>query len=188
MKNLTHHSDSELYTLLAGEASQQASEALMELYRRFGQGIYTYARKILGDSHTAEDITQEVFLQLYKAGAAADVILNLPSYIYRIARNQCLTHKKRITSRFTALDDFEIESSDVHYEDKELQQLVTTALELLPDDYREALVLHEYNGCTYEEISNILNISLDLVKVRIFRAKKKLRELLSPYITEIQEK
>lgn len=184
---LTTYSDNDLYLQLAGEPSQAVSAALMELYRRYGQRIYTYSRKILGDSHTAEDVTQEVFTQLYKAGAAGDAVLNLPSYIYRIARNQCITYRKRISSRFVGLDDFEMESHDVAYENKELQNLITTSLELLPEDYREALVLHEYNGCSYEEIAEILNISLDLVKVRIFRAKKKLRELLSPYIEDIQE-
>jgi RNA polymerase sigma-70 factor (ECF subfamily) len=74
---------------------------------------------------------------------------------------------------------------DVPYEQQELLQLIQASLELLPEDYREAFVLREYNGLTYQEISEVIGQSIDVVKVRIFRAKKKLRDILAPYLKDL---
>jgi RNA polymerase sigma-70 factor (ECF subfamily) len=72
-------------------------------------------------------------------------------------------------------------------ETSEFLQLITAALELIPDDYREVFVLREYEGLSYAEIAEVVDSSLSNVKVRIFRAKQKIREILAPYIREFSE-
>jgi len=86
----------------------------------------------------------------------------------------------------TSLEDYHMPYSEEYsHEKKELLELVTTALALLPEDYRESFVLREYDGLSYQEIADITHTSLATVKIRIFRAKQKIREILSPYLTDL---
>jgi RNA polymerase sigma-70 factor (ECF subfamily) len=64
-------------------------------------------------------------------------------------------------------------------------QLISMALELLPSDMREIFVLREYDGLSYNEISTLLNIKLDTAKVRVFRARQRIKEILQPYLNEL---
>lgn len=179
--------DLELYgKFAAGETAAQQS--LTILYRRYSQRIYTYCRKITGDNHTAEDLLQETFVKLFEAGRQGRLIENFPAYLMTIARNLCLSHRARSKRQYIPVEDFHLTVRDVPYEQKELLQLIQTALELLPEDYREAFVLREYNGLTYNEIADIIGESLDVVKVRIFRAKKKLRDILAPYLEDLNHR
>lgn len=179
--------DLDLYVRLSqGEPIAQA--ALTVLYRRYSQRIYTYCRKILGDNHTAEDLLQETFVKLFESGKISREIENFPAYLMTIARNLCLSHLSRSKRQYVPVEDFHLTVNDMPYEHKELLQLIQTALELLPDDYREAFVLREYNGLSYIEISEAIGESLDIVKVRIFRAKKKLRDILAPYLADLNAK
>ena len=75
--------------------------------------------------------------------------------------------------------------SDEPAEKTELLKLITTALELLPDDYRESFVLREYDGLSYQEIAEITNSSMATVKIRLFRAKQKIRDILAPYLADL---
>lgn len=179
--------DLELYAKFAG-ADVTAQQALTLLYRRYSQRIYTYCRKITGDSHTAEDLLQETFVKLFEAGKQGRQIENFPAYLMTIARNLCLSHRARAKRQYVPVEDFHLTVRDIPYEQKELLQLIQTALELLPEDYREAFVLREYNGLTYNEIAEIIGQSLDVVKVRIFRAKKRLRDILAPYLEDLNHR
>ena len=179
--------DLELFGRLS-EDDAVAQAALTVLYRRYSQRIYTYCRKIVSDNVVAEDLLQETFVKLFDSGKQGRVVENFPAYLMTIARNLCFTHRARSKRQFVPVEDFHLTSRDVPYEHKELLQLIQTSLELLPDDYREAFVLREYNGLSYAEIADVIGQSVDLVKVRIFRAKKKLREILAPYLDDLKYK
>ena len=165
-----------------------AQAALTVLYRRYSQRIYTYCRKIVSDNEVAEDLLQETFVKLFDSGKQGRDVENFPAYLMTIARNLCFTHLSRSKRQFVPVEEFHLVSRDVPYEHKELLQLIQTSLDLLPDDYREAFVLREYNGLSYAEIAEVIGQSVDLVKVRIFRAKKKLREILAPYLEDLKHK
>jgi RNA polymerase sigma-70 factor, ECF subfamily len=179
--------DLALYAKLSG-SDTSAQEALSALYRRYSQRIYTYCRKIVGDNSVAEDLLQETFVKVFDSGKQQRVIENFPAYLMTIARNLCLTHKARSKRATVPFEDFHLTTRDVPYEHIELMGLITTSLELLPEDYREAFVLREYNGLSYIEIAEIIGESIDVVKVRIFRAKKRLREILAPYLADLNGK
>jgi RNA polymerase sigma-70 factor (ECF subfamily) len=179
--------DLELYAKLAHEDAP-AQAALSILYRRYSQRIYTYCRKIIGDSTTAEDLLQETFVKVLESGRQQRAIENFPAYLMTIARNLCLSHRARSKRQFVEVEDFHLSYRDVPYEQRELLQLIQASLELLPEDYREAFVLREYNGLSYNEIAEVIGESLDVVKVRIFRAKKKLRDILAPYLADLHSK
>ena len=179
--------DLELFGRLSGD-DPVAQAALTVLYRRYSQRIYTYCRKIVSDNEVAEDLLQETFVKLFDSGKQAREVENFPAYLMTIARNLCFSHLSRNKRQFVPVEDFHLVAQDVPYEHKELLQLIQTSLDLLPDDYREAFVLREYNGLSYAEIAEVIGQSLDVVKVRIFRAKKKLREILAPYLEDLKHK
>jgi RNA polymerase sigma-70 factor, ECF subfamily len=108
---------------------------------------------------------------------------NVPGFLLTIARNLCL-NAKRDRKPTVTVEDVEAALAVPGQEQREFTQLVTMALEMLPDDYREVFVLREYEGLTYAEIADIIDTSLPTVKVRIFRAKQRLRQILTPYLME----
>jgi RNA polymerase sigma-70 factor (ECF subfamily) len=111
---------------------------------------------------------------------------NVPGYLLKIARNLCL-NCRRNKKQTVEFDDYQSLVLPSATEKTEFLQLITTALDMLPDDYREVFVLREYEGLSYAEIAEIVGASLSNVKVRIFRAKQKIREILAPYIAEFSE-
>lgn len=186
MNEISKRTDAMLYDLFAGSADE-ARGALEEAYNRHSQRIYAYCRRILGDEHSAADMLQETFVRYFEQGKQKKIVLNHASYLFKIARNLCYTHKERGQRFAGEVEDYHVPTLDVSYEHTQLVDLIKSALEEVPHDLREAFVLREYNGLSYQEISDIIGESMDVVKVRIFRAKKKIREILKPYVSELEE-
>lgn len=69
----------------------------------------------------------------------------------------------------------------------ELLDLITRALDLLPPELREAFVLREYDGLSYAEIADVIGEPLSTVKIRIYRSKQKIREILAPYLADLSK-
>ncbi len=175
-----HHSDEELLALLA----EGKKEAFTEIYARYRGRIYAYILRMIGDRDRADDIFQETFTRLYRSCLNSDQkVLRASSYIFTTARNRCL-NAIRDRKNTTDVEDYHQIVYQPSFENVELAELVKTSLELLPDHYREAFVLREYDGLSYQEIAEITGQSLPSVKIHIFRAKKKLREILTPYLVE----
>jgi RNA polymerase sigma-70 factor (ECF subfamily) len=80
------------------------------------------------------------------------------------------------------LEDFHYVYNDRQFENKELSQMIELAIELLPENYKEAFVLQVYEDFTYQEIADFLELPLPTIRNRIVRAKSKLRETLTPYL------
>lgn len=171
----------------AKNGDERAFEALVTEYERL---VYAVAFKLLGNEHDAQDAAQETFIKLY---------CHLPSFrgeskfsvwLYRLANNVCIDmlRKKSVpTVSLSADEDDGVElnipdgrfSPENELEKKQLRQAVERALGSLPEPYRQALVLRELAGQSYEEISQSLVIDIGTVKSRIFRARKKLCAILS---------
>jgi RNA polymerase sigma factor (sigma-70 family) len=111
---------------------------------------------------------------------------NVPAYLMRIARNLCLNSKRDNKTVFP-MNDIQLPTTDTPYERTELLGLVATALDALPTEYREVFVLREYDGRSYSEISDITEAPLTTVKIRLFRARARLRKILAPYIADFAE-
>jgi len=179
-------SDNELFKLLS-KKNRESEYAFLEIYRRYSGRIYAYCKRFLGNRDDAMDALQDTFVNFYQAADEPKEMTNLPAYLLRIARNLCL-NLVRQNKKTTQLEDYMyFESKMEEADSNELLGLIHTALQQLPADYREAFILREYEGMSYQEIADFLNISLSLVKIRIFRAKEKLREILSPYISEFSK-
>lgn len=176
--------DKELAVMMA-EGGTGAKDAFRELYNRYSSQVHAYCLKVMSNEEIAEDIFQETFIKFYQNFKVDHERLNIPGFLIKIARNLCLNQKrdKRTT---VPIDEYDfVEFDTQNYEKKELIDLIDRSLELLEDEYREAFVLREYSGLPYEEIANVVGISLANAKSRVFRAKQKIKTILQPYLKDL---
>jgi RNA polymerase sigma-70 factor (ECF subfamily) len=183
--SLQTYSDADLYTLLRHEDTQSA--AFSQLYDRYASRVYLYCRRILGDGVLADDLFQETFLKLLNCGREERPVSNVPAYLLRIARNLCLNARRRPSYSTVSLEELQLPIENYHpVESAELSRLVAMALELLHDEYREALALQVYGELSYQEIAEVLDVPVTTVRNRIVRAKKKVRDILAGYMEEMR--
>lgn len=181
--NYSRYSDAELYKLLSGEKTE-SEPAFAELYVRYSQKIYAYCIRVLGNSDDAMDVFQETFLSFYKSATMQKKMDSIFAFLLIIARNLCINYKRNNKSA-TSLDDFLLYSDEKNYEDKELLQLISTALEFLEFEHREAFILRLYQGLSYPEIAELQNETISTVRNRVWRAKEKIKNILSPYLEDL---
>lgn len=175
----SHLSDEDLM----GRFQQGEESAFVELYDRYNRRLYGYCVKMLKDKVLAEDLFQEVFIRVsrkrehFKGG-------NFSGWLFAIARNLCL-NAIRDNVNYASLDDvgpLMVAPEDGMYD--ETSEILRDAIEKLPVDMKEALVLRVYSGFSYKEIADITDAKLATVKVRIHRAKLRLYDLLEPYFAD----
>ncbi len=176
----TQTSDEELM-----ERFKEGDEAAFsELYHRYNRRVYAYAIKMVGSTDLAEDVFQEIFIRVarkrshFKQG-------NFAAWLFAIARNlslNALRDRPDYVSLDEVRDTLHTPESETSYDMS--TEILKQGIEQLPDDLREAIVLRVYNGFSYNEIAEITGAKLATVKVRIFRAKQKLHEILLPYFAD----
>lgn len=185
IEDLTKYSDGELFSMLrAGEKRSEA--AFGELYARHSQRIYAYCLRVVGSGEDANDVFQDTFSQFYKAAQTKKPLDNAFGYLLTIARNNCLNYK-RDKKKTISLDNFDFHTNDRAYEQKEMLELVSRALQCLSFEYREAFILRMYQGLSYDEIAKICGATIPAVRSRVWRAKEKVKEILEPYYEDINE-
>lgn len=185
-RELKNKTDEELYYMLYEDKSK-ARAAFDELYARFSTKIYTYCKRILLIDELAEDVFQETFLKFYESANVDREMTNVSAFIFRIARNLCINEKQKKHHSFIDIEELTLPVENDSPDIKERAQLVDTALEALPEKFREVLVLKEFLGFSYQEIAELLGSTLPTVRINIYRAKQKIRELLAPYMEDYQE-
>lgn len=185
-KDLRNLSDKELYEMFSEEKSV-SEKAFSVLYDRYSARVWAYCLRFLGDKDEAKDVYQDTFMQFYRTADKGRVMTNVPAFLLRIARNRCLNLKAKEKNmvEYSETEHFSIDGSN---DNQELLDLIKKAIKKLPEDYKEAFILREYKCCSYQEIAELTDSSLSTVKIRIFRAKQKIRELLSEHINELSEK
>jgi RNA polymerase sigma-70 factor (ECF subfamily) len=178
--------------------------AFFAIYDRYKSDIYAYCAHVLfsvGLSREAvEDTFQDVFLRLvqYRHTFAGG---DFRRWLFTVTRHSCLSAKKlgfRQSAGIEYAGDTENFDESIsgdpraelargddpleHMAKSEQTKLLLEAIARLPDEFREALVLSEYEGLTYDEIGRMTNTSLSTIRIRIFRAKARLRKMLLPVI------
>jgi RNA polymerase sigma-70 factor, ECF subfamily len=160
-------------------------EAFAGLYHRYHVGIYRFARAMTGSTTLAEDVTQEVFLELmrtldrYDSSRAA-----LSTYLYAIARNVC-RHKLRRERRFVGFDlgtTREPESADdpsYPVLKSETVARVRAFIKALPEPYREVLVLCDLQDMSYEAAAAVVDAPVGTIRSRLHRARQQLAERIT---------
>lgn len=178
--------DEELYDLFY-EKKSIAYNAFNELYDRYSTNIYTYCLKIMGAEEIAQDIFQETFTRFYESASKKRKMTNVAGFLIKIARNLCLNEKIRKYNDKVPLEEFRLPSYDQPYEKKEMNSILEMAIDSLPEKYKEVIILKEFLDMTYKEIAKTLDTTLPIVRIRIYRAKNKIREFMTPYIEDLDE-
>jgi RNA polymerase sigma-70 factor (ECF subfamily) len=177
---VTSFSDSELIARFK-KGDPSAFEAVV---LRYQDRIYNLCRYMLRDPRDVQDAAQDVFLKAYRALQDLRPDSSLYTWFYRIAVNTCLDYKRR--SQREALRNEPLAEDlpsdepfpEQRYESREITEAIQLALQKLPAKLRAVMVLREIEGCSYEEISQILRTSVGTVKSRISRSREQLRHLL----------
>jgi RNA polymerase sigma-70 factor (ECF subfamily) len=150
--------------------------------------IQRYLAHMLGNVEEAEDLTQETFLRAHSKWATLHEELALLGWLYRIATNVAVDRlRQRVkTAAFTAdrpaeelaLPDEKAVPALKIVEQQEMSACVQRYVAMLPDEYRCALLLHDVEGFTAEELAELLALPLTTIKMRLHRARAKLQALL----------
>lgn len=181
-----------------GQAACATFDGLVAEYER---KIFNVVYRFLGDYDDAADVTQETFISAYKAFDRFRGDAKVYTWLYQIAINHC---RNRVRQRGRARtlqvesldqppawqdpeDSASLEVADeslaphTALEEKELRERILAAVESLPPEYREVVVLRELQGLSYNEIADVTRLSLDNVKTRLSRARAMLRRKLEHY-------
>lgn len=180
---------------LVSELQDGSEDAFDWLITHYHGPVYSLVYGMLGDSADAADITQEVFLKAFKGINGFRRGSQLKTWLYRIAVREALNFRRwawRHLRQQTSIDAPPDEHSPaLSLEDlaatpfdqmatREMQAVVRGALEKIPEAFRSAVLLRDLEGLSYEEVAEILDISVGTVKSRILRGRRALREQLEP--------
>ena len=185
-------------TELMQRVKQGDEAAFEELVDKYKQPVLNLVYRILRDATEAEDLAQNVFVQVFKSADRYRVEAKFSTWLFTIARNLCLNELRR-RSRHPAeslegtMDPAE-EAPARQFEDKasvaapdrllreELSLKVEEALASLPENQRTAILLFKEQEMSYEEISKLLDCSLSATKSLIHRGRETLKQKLKPYL------
>lgn len=172
--------------------------AYKELFNIYKSRVYNTAAGFLTNESDAEDVTQEVFIQIFRSVKHFKERSRLSTWIYRITITKCLDHlrKKKTKKRFAVITDlFERDGNNkdrkesfVNYEhpgiqseNKELSKILFREIDKLPDNQRIAFIMNKVEHLSYKEISDVMDTSVAAVESLISRAKSNLKKRLEKY-------
>ncbi|HCJ67364.1 MAG TPA: RNA polymerase subunit sigma [Elusimicrobia bacterium] len=156
--------------------------AFEELLKKYEKSILNLVYHFLGNSNDAEDLTQEVFLRVYRARETWQPKAKFSTWLYRITANLCFNWRRKKTP--LSLEDLSILPSTTNgsSENTEIKKEIQKALLSLPKNQRLALILCHYEDKSYQEIGELLGCSVSSVKSLIFRARQNLKTKLKHLI------
>jgi RNA polymerase sigma-70 factor (ECF subfamily) len=174
-------SDAGLNAALAGDAMS----GFEDLYRKHYRRVYSICLRMTGNVAEAEDLTQEVFIQLHRKIGSFRGEAAFTTWLHRLTVNQVLMHfrKRSVRSELTTDDGEMPDSIDPETINPEAMPIVDrigleSAISQLPNGYRTVFVLHDVEGYEHEEISRLLGCSAGTSKSQLHKARLKLRRLL----------
>jgi len=153
--------------------------AFGELVDRYKNLVYGMVWRMVGDRSQADDLAQEVFLKVYRGLPYFRGEARLSTWIYRIVANVCTqARSSRTPERPASPPVKEPGAADTAFADLELRDRLEKAIARLPENYRLLIAAHYLDGVQYEALAEALDIPLGTVKTHLYRAKRRLRELL----------
>jgi RNA polymerase sigma-70 factor (ECF subfamily) len=155
--------------------------AFTMIFERHKNRIYRFCVLMLGDEVAAQDVYQEVFVNFYRACREGRDMYNVVGYLITSARTRCI-NSMRTLHRNASLDDVAEPGYEIDFTSFDLGEHLRTALQKIPFQYREAFLLFEVEGYSYNEIAEYLDVNLGIVKNRIYRAKHALQKILRPML------
>ena len=175
---------------------QGDSDAFAPLVDKYKQPIMNLFYRMLRDMTEAEDLAQNVFVQVYKSASRYEVSSKFSTWLFTIARNLCLNEIRRRSRHPAESMDAHQDQEEHHkqFEDRksfsppdtllhgELEQKIEAALADLPENQRTAILLCRQDDLSYEQIAEVLGCSLSATKSLIHRGRETLKQKLKPYL------
>lgn len=178
-----------------------SSQDFLILYKNYNALVYNVALHYLQNIEDAEEITQDVFVQLHESISNFKEKSSLKTWIYRITINKCLDfikHKnskkrffifgKKSQNEFEILNKSNFEHPGILLENKENAAILFKAINELNENQKTAFILSKIDGLSNPEIAEIMQISISAVESLVFRAKSTLKEKLSNKFEEYRKK
>ena len=174
-------------------------EAFRELFEKHSRPIVNFAYHFVGSRQRAEEIAQDVFLQIYRAAARYEPTAKFTTWLYRIATNACLNEVRRPEHRHPKRplehpQDDERKRAEIAFPDptavpgdsalagRELEAKIHAVLEDLPPNQRAALLMSRVDGMSYLEVAEALATTESAVKSLVFRATATMRKALAEFL------
>ncbi len=188
--------DEDVRLMLAFQSGNQ--EAFKQIVLHNQQRVYSIIYRLIGNHADSEDLTQEVFLRVFRTARTYKPMARFSTWLYRIATNVALnairSRKKNKSVSLEMTDgsqddrhswqvgDKHERSPESHIYEKELIDAISKALEALPENQKISFILNKYEHLSYREIADILGCSTMAVKSLLMRAKCNLRDALRRYL------
>ncbi len=166
------------------------TRAYAQLVDRYKDLVYTLALRMLKHKEEAEEVAQDTFIKVFKSLHKFKGDSKFSTWIYRVAYNTCLDNIKKNKKYLNnvAIDEFTFNKLDTidnaldHIIKEEKSILIKNCIDKLPEDSSAILTLFYFEELSLDEISKIINIEANTVKVKLFRARKKLAVILEHYL------
>lgn len=165
-----------------------------QLFQRYKNGVYNYIYRYVGNKEESEEVFQEVFIKFHRAAPMWQPTAKFSTWLYTIVRNLCIdTHRKKRLRHHLSLDDHEggensrplyeviaseEPSPDAKSSDLEIGRVLETALQQINKDQREVFLMREKAGLKFEEIAQVIGVSVNTVKSRMRYALENLKKVL----------
>jgi RNA polymerase sigma-70 factor (ECF subfamily) len=182
-------------TQLLEEARAGSLPAFEELVSAYEKKIYNYCLRMTNSREDAEDLTQEVFIKVYRSLKNFKGNSQLSTWIYRIAHNICIDNYRRNKATVVPLThnrpgeeerELDLLSTEPSPEEtvitREKQEMIMACINSLKPEYRSVIILRDIQHHSYDEIANILDIPLGTVKSHISRARTALRKAVGSIV------
>lgn len=179
----TDLSDEELFELVRNNDE----EAFRVLYRRYDRRIFAYCFRALGRRDAAEDVFQTIVMTIFEKRDSFTGG-HFAGWLFTITRNQTIKalKKQKATSNIDDIAFLLNDESDRTGEDVFMNEILRNAIDQLPDEFKRTLIMKHVEGHSYEHIAREMDCTVSLAKVRVFRAKKMLRKIMSPILQELK--
>jgi RNA polymerase sigma-70 factor, ECF subfamily len=155
--------------------------AFEELIATYGPGLRYFLEKMLSESHAAEDLLQEVWLDVFRGVAKLADPQAFPAWLYRIARNRVFAELRKRRPKVCPVDEMERalreETPEAEFTAEDATR-VHAALDRLQSDHREILLLRFIENMSYEDIAGVMGCQIGTVKSRLHYAKRALRRII----------
>jgi RNA polymerase sigma-70 factor, ECF subfamily len=172
-------------------------DALNAIFQRYKTPVFNFSLRILGNRADAEDAVSEVFIAVFEKKYRPQPKAKFTTWLFAVAHNVCVSRiraRRNIVSMYFRQEEtdeltaWEVPDTGELPREKlnrlQVAAILRQSIRKLPDEQKEALILREYQGMSYEEISVVMQCSLEKVKILIFRAREGLRKELPASLKE----
>ena len=171
--------------VLIESAQQGEREAFAGLVKHYWDRLYRWLYHLTHDQHLAEDLVQESFLKAFRALASFQAGTNFQAWLFRIAHN-ALANQRRGSRKVREPFPDQVPSVGAgpleQVMSREALQQLTRAVGRLPSDFRGAFLLRVEEQLSFREIAEVLNITEETARWRVFKARQKLMEVMEPFL------